>query len=136
MNSPSFSVSQVTEAAYIRSIYRLIKSAIPINLKHMSASHWLTELSQVSNRKTFLYESKRVAYAMVKRINDLNQKSWANAARANGITNLNMYRLSGYNSDRANTAIKRLVNDNAEFLSKIPFAVARQLNIEVTRSRE
>lgn len=136
MATPSFAVPSQIELAYRLAIGKLVKSWLPAKLEGASDSSWLSELANLSTRKSIIASAAQVAANMITKVNVTNVKSWRIAAmRSQGsgdIYRLLREELEGRNGVR----VREIINENALYLSEIPADIARQLNQEIAIAQQ
>jgi SPP1 gp7 family putative phage head morphogenesis protein len=131
-----FTVTRRIELEYQRLIRRLMLSSIPQRKPDVSFEQWIAELAAVSERRDVADAAAYVAGEMGRWVNVLNARTWREAATRAQRSSMLHRLLQREMAGPVGIALRRIVDENAAYISSIPRKVAQQLTGEIAEAQQ
>ncbi len=136
MSTEKFSPTQRFQRAYEQGIRRIVGRVLKPILPEQSLEDWLQEIAARSQETDVREASDLLARRMVFWANDRNAKTWREAAaksqRSRELHRLLQKEMQGVTGE----AVRRLVKENARYISSLTLDAAQKLVDEVTKAQQ
>lgn len=136
MRKDSFRVARHIEVEYQRAISSLFRSLMPLIDQGETLEGWLGRFEQLSYQSNLLDLSTSLSGKMIRWVNMENAKSWREASRASQQSEF-LYRLLQKEMEGSvGERVRQLTDENAQYITSLPYTVSRQLSHEILRAQQ
>lgn len=133
---PEFSLPRRIEQEYSTAIRRMLERAFPVKRTEQSWEEWLAGIAAISERRDLANAAGFLARKMVQWVNVVNARSWREAASRSQRSRLLYQLLQREMSGKTGETVRRIVRDNAQFISSVPRKISEELTGEILRAQQ
>ena len=134
--APEFGLPKRVATEYEAAIGKIVRRMLPPKLPEQTLTQWLEEIARRQQAAEIREASELLAQRMVAWVNDVNAKTWRQAAERSSKSRQLYGLLVKEMSGPVGSRVRQLVRENANYISSIPLHAATILTREVSTATQ